>query len=146
VVTVSALVIGSAGSRGPRSNADRIHAIARTVKCPVCRSESVDESPAPVSKNLRDFIATAVGQGKSDSEIRASIEAKYPGSSLIPASSGFDALVWIVPVAATIVAAGALLLAFRRWSRVAAATPGPSDADRLIVASALEAEESEHDS
>lgn len=145
VVVVTALVIGSRGNTGPRTNADRIHAIARTVRCPVCRSESVDESPAPVSKNLRDFIATSVGQGQTDSEIRAAIEAKYPGTSLIPASSGFDALVWIVPVAATILAAGALLLAFRRWARIAALAPGPTEADRLIVAAALE-EASEHDS
>ena len=143
VVVVTALVIGSRGSRGPRSNADRVHAIARTVRCPVCRSESVDESPAPVSQNLRDFIATSVAEGQSDSEIRAAIEAKYPGTSPIPSATGFDALVWIVPVAATIVAAGALVLAFRRWARIAAAVPGPTDEDRALVAAALE--ENAHD-
>ena len=143
VVVITALVIGSRGGSGPRSNADRVHAIARTVRCPVCRSESVDESPAPVSQNLRDFIATSVAEGQTDNQIRAEIEAKYPGTSLIPSATGFDALVWIVPVAATIVAAGALVLAFRRWARIAAAVPGPTDEDRALVAAALE--ETAHD-
>jgi cytochrome c-type biogenesis protein CcmH len=138
VVAVTALVLGTRSDGAPRTNADRIIAIEKTVRCPECRSQSVFESDAPVSKSLREFVATEVAVGRTDDEIRAEIESKFPGTSLLPPASGLGALVWIVPVVATIVAAGALGLAFLRWSRQAAAAGGPTDDDRALVAAALE--------
>ena len=138
VVAVSVLVLGTRLDGTPRTNADRIIAIEKTVRCPLCRSQSVFESDAAVSKSLREFVATEVSAGRTDDQIRAEIEAKFPGTSLLPPSSGLGALVWIVPVVATIVAAGALGLAFARWSRQAAAAGGPTDDDRALVAAALE--------
>jgi cytochrome c-type biogenesis protein CcmH len=137
VVAVSVLVLG-AHRGGVRSNQDRINAIAATVRCPECRSETVRDSAAPAALDLRNFIATEVAKGTPDGSIRAAIEAKFPGTSLVPPSSGVGALVWVVPVVATVVAAGALAVAFRRWSRQAALTPGPSDEDRALVAEAME--------
>lgn len=138
VVAVTVLVLGTRSDGAPRTNADRIIAIEKTVRCPECRSQSVFESDAPVSKSLREFVATEVAAGRTDDEIRAEIESKFPGTSLLPPASGLGALVWIVPVVATIVAAGALGLALLKWSRQAAVAGGPTDDDRALVASALE--------
>jgi len=137
VIVVTVLVLG-AGRGGTRSNKDRIDAIAASVRCPECRSETVRDSSAPAALNLRDFIATEVGKGTSDADVRAAIESRFPGTSLVPPSTGVGALVWIVPIVATVVAGGALVFAFRRWSRQAASTAGPSEDDRALVAAALE--------
>jgi cytochrome c-type biogenesis protein CcmH/NrfF len=138
VIAVTVLVLGTRSDGAPRSNADRIIAIEKTVRCPECRGQSIFESDAPVSKSLREYVATQVAAGRTDDQIRAEVESKFPGTSLLPPSSGLGALVWIVPVVATIVAAGALALAFRRWSRQAAIAGGPSEDDRVLVAAALE--------
>jgi cytochrome c-type biogenesis protein CcmH len=138
VIAVTVLVLGTRSDGAPRSNADRIIAIEKTIRCPLCRSQSLFESDAAVSKSLREYVATQVSAGRTDDQIRAEVESKFPGTSLLPPSSGLGALVWIVPVVATIVAAGALALAFRRWSRQAAAAGGPTEEDRVLVAAALE--------
>lgn len=138
VIAVTVLVLGTRSDGAPRTNADRIIAIEKTVRCPECRSQSIFESNAVVSKSLREFVATEVSAGRTDDQIRAEIESRFPGTSLLPPSSGLGALVWIVPVVATIVAAGALTLAFVRWSRQAADAGGPTDDDRALVAAALE--------
>jgi len=138
VIAVTVLVLGTRSDGAPRNNADRIVTIEKTVRCPECRSQSIFESDAAVSKSLREFVATQVSAGRTDDQIRAEIESRFPGTSLLPPSSGLGALVWIVPVVATVVAAGALALAFARWSRQAAAAGGPTDDDRALVAVALE--------
>ena len=138
VVAVTVLVLGTRSDGAPRTNADRIIALEKTIRCPLCHGQSVFESDAPVSKSLREFVATEVSAGRTDDQIRAEIESKFSGTSMLPPSSGLGALVWIVPVVATIVAAGALALAFQRWSRQAAVAGGPTDDDRALVAAALE--------
>ena len=138
VVAVTVLVLGTRSDGTPRTNSERIIAIEKTVRCPECRGQSIFESEAAVSKSLREFVATEVSAGRTDDQIRAEIEAKFPGTSLLPPSSGLGALVWIVPVVATIVAAGALGYAFLRWSRQASTAGDPTDDDRVLVAAALE--------
>jgi cytochrome c-type biogenesis protein CcmH len=54
---------------------------------------------------------------------------------LVPRSTGIDALVWALPVAALVCAVVGLGAAFRRWK--AAADTIPDDADRRLVAAAL---------
>ena len=71
VVLAAFLTIGATRASGARSNAERVDAIAKTIKCPVCRSESVFDSRADASQNIRDEIARQVAAGRSDDEIRA---------------------------------------------------------------------------
>ena len=137
VVVVAALALGASGSDGPRTDAERAQAVAGTVRCPTCRGQSVASSDAPAAAQLRAEIDRRVAAGEDDDEIRASLVAAYgDGILLNPPSSGVAGLVWVLPVAGFVVAAGALVLALRRW-RTEPVGPATDD-DRRLVAEALQ--------
>jgi cytochrome c-type biogenesis protein CcmH len=120
VVLAAFLTIGATRASGARSNADRVDAIAKTIKCPVCRSESVFDSKAQASQNIRDEIARQVAAGRTDGEIRAYVNDRFKdqGLLLVPPKTGIDSLVWVLPVVAVVLAAGGLAVAFHRWRTV----------------------------
>ena len=130
------LTIGVTRSAGPRTNAERVEAIAKTIKCPVCRSESVFDSKADASQNIRDEIARLVAAGRTDGEVRSYINDRFQdqGLLLVPPKTGVDSLVWVLPVVALVLAVGGLAVAFRRWRT--APDVSVSDDDRAIVAAA----------
>ena len=141
VVLAAFLTVGFTRSGGARTNQERVDAIAKTIKCPVCRSESVFDSKADASQNIRDEIARQVAAGRSDDQIRAFINARFQdqGLLLVPPTSGVDSLVWVLPVVALVLAAGGLVVAFRKW-RLAPDTV-PTDDDRALVDAARHANE-----
>ena len=83
LVAVSALVIGALRAGGVSTPDERIDAIARTVKCPVCPGESVYESRNSVALNIKADIAREVHAGQTDDQIRAGLSARYGESVLL---------------------------------------------------------------
>jgi len=136
-VVVAALVIGGAGrGHGPRSPAERAHAIAADLRCPVCQGLSVADSPSPTAKAIYDDVRHRVDTGQSDGAIKAFYVGVYGEWILLrPETSGVGALVWILPVAALLLGAGGLALAFRRWRRQPALAV--TEEDRALVEAAL---------
>jgi cytochrome c-type biogenesis protein CcmH len=136
-VVVAALVIGGAGrSHRPRSPDARARAIAADLRCPVCQGLSVADSPSPTAKAIYEDIRRRVDAGESDAAIRAYYVGRYGEWILLrPETSGAGVLVWVLPVAVLLLAAGGLTLAFVRWRRQPA--PAVSDADRALVEAAL---------
>ena len=135
-VVVAALVIGAGRSHPSRSPSARAHAIATDLRCPVCQGLSVADSPSPTAKAIYDDVRRRVDAGQSDRSIRAFYVGVYGEWILLrPEASGMGALVWALPVAALLLGAGGLALAFRRWRRqpVLAVT----DEDRALVEAAL---------
>jgi cytochrome c-type biogenesis protein CcmH len=138
VVLVIALVIGTVRSSGPQTNADRVMAIARTLKCPVCDGESVAESNADASLQIRADIAKRLDQGQTADQIRAyyaSPEHYGPGILLTPSSSGVSSLVWSIPVIVLVISLAVLVTLFRRWK--VRGDVHATDADRDLVGAAL---------
>jgi cytochrome c-type biogenesis protein CcmH len=133
VVLAVFLTVGFTRSDGPRTNQERVDAIAKTIKCPVCRSESVFDSKADASQNIRDEIARQVAAGRTDDEIRAYINDRFKdqGLLLVPSKTGVDSLVWVLPVVALVLGAFGLAVAFRKW-RLSPATV-VTDEDRALV-------------
>ena len=143
LVAVLALALGAARSSDARTPEERIDAVAKTLKCPVCPGESLYESRNNVSLNLKAEIARQVRAGQTDDEIRAGIVARYGDSVLlVPRAEGVDAVVWVLPVAVLVASLAALVVVFRRWKRESA-SGAPTDADRALVADALAAESRE---
>jgi len=139
VVTVGILSLATFGTRSAPTAQDRVTTISRSVKCPVCSGESVAESNAPASQEIRRQIAEQVQQGQTDEEIRSFYAAKYGQAILLtPSASGVNALVWILPIVAFAIGIAALVIVFRRWSSMPAERA--TDEDREIVDSALRAE------
>ncbi len=116
LVVVTAFVVGVARDGGPRSAAERADAIAQRVACPVCNGESVYESQVGASVRIRNEIRKLVDAGQlDDRQIVATIESRFPGTALVPRSTGLDALVWAIPTAVGVTALGGVALAMRRW-------------------------------
>ena len=135
VITIVALALGTR-TGGERTAEERVQAIGAGVRCPTCAGQSVATSDAPAADAIRSQIRADVEAGRSDDTIRARLTDSYGDDILLnPPRSGFAGLVWVVPVAAVIVAFGGLALAFRRWERDA--PTGPSGKDRALVAAAL---------
>lgn len=131
------LALGANRDGGPLTQQDRVDNIAKRLACPTCQGESVYVSRASAAESLRDEIARQVRSGeRSDDQIIAYVEERFGGQVLlVPRSSGIDALVWALPIAALIFALVGLVAAFRRWkvSKVSEI----SVADRRLVDEAL---------
>jgi cytochrome c-type biogenesis protein CcmH len=139
LVVAAFLAIGATRASGPSTPAERAEELQRRVACPTCQGESVYESRATASEGIKSRIRSLVDAGElSDDEIIGSIEQAFGARVLlVPKATGFDALVWVLPVAALICAVAALAVTFRRWHREAGEQQDPSEDDRELVAAAL---------
>lgn len=119
LAVVALLTIGTTRDSGPRTQSERIDAITQRVACPTCDGESVYVSRASAAEAIRSQVARDVAGGKlSDDQIIAAIAATFQARVLlVPRASGFDALVWVLPIAVAVCAVIALGFAFRRWRR-----------------------------
>ena len=116
----------------PRSTEDQVEAIARTLKCPTCGGQSVGDSDSAASRAIRLEIARQVEDGRSADEVRASIASRFGDQvQLVPSTTGFAGLVWILPVVVLVLAVAGVTAAFVRWRRLPRATP--TDEDRALV-------------
>jgi cytochrome c-type biogenesis protein CcmH len=137
VVVAAALVLGTHRS-GTRTAAQRAAAISSEVRCPACSGESAEVSDAPSAKAVRQFVLQGVEAGATKGQIEQQLEDRYGSDILLrPPAAGVAGLVWVLPVAALVVALGGLVLAFRRWHRMTEAEVEVSAADRQRVADAM---------
>ncbi|MDQ3304380.1 MAG: cytochrome c-type biogenesis protein CcmH [Actinomycetota bacterium] len=144
LVLAGALVVGSSGDGGPRTDTERAAALSAQIRCPTCSGQSVRDSNAPAAAAIRTEIQRRVEEGQGDEDILAYIDGQFSDSLLLtPPRSGLGSLVWILPVAALVVAVVGLAVVFRRWRP---APPGEvSDDDRRRVADALGSQRSRTD-
>jgi cytochrome c-type biogenesis protein CcmH len=111
--------------------------VAADVRCPVCVGETVAESSAAPSVAIRNEIRADLAAGEKPSAILAGLAVLYgPGILEKPAASGTDLLLWVLPVVATLAAAGGLAAAFVWWGRRRRTLP-VSEADLRLVEQAL---------
>ena len=136
-VLLGAFAVGVSGERAPRTETDRVRAIASEVRCPTCESLSAAESDAAAAQAVRDEIRDRLRAGESEGEILAFLAGRYGDDILLrPEAGGVAGLAWVLPVAAVLLALGGLAWTMRRSKREPAVA-GPSAADRDLVAEAL---------
>jgi cytochrome c-type biogenesis protein CcmH len=140
LVLVALLTIGVTRDSGPRTQQDRIDSISKRLACPECAGESIYESRATAAESIRNDIARQVAEGvASDDEIVESIDDAYAQPlQLTPQSSGFEALIWVLPVTLLLMALAGLAAAFRKWRHEG--DDAATDEDRELVAAALQRE------
>ena len=117
LVVVAALAVGTLAQPEP-TDAERARALAATIRCPSCKSQSAVSSDTPSSLAVRALIAERIDAGDTDEEIRDYIASKYGREVLLdPAGSGFGGLVWALPVVFVIVAVAGLVVRFQGYGR-----------------------------
>jgi cytochrome c-type biogenesis protein CcmH len=102
------------------------------VMCPVCGT-ALNLSGGPQADREREFIRRQIAAGKTKDEIKDALVAEYGAEVLAePPKSGFSLTAWLVPIAAILVAAIAIVLGLRRWRRAGRGGDGPDDPDRPL--------------
>lgn len=97
---------------------DEVRAIAKQLRCPVCTGETVADSNAEVSIQIRGVIRQKLEAGETPDQIKAYFVARYgEGILLTPETSGFTLGVWVMPIVALIVGLLIVLGVLRSWSR-----------------------------
>ena len=94
----------------------RVHDVASQLKCLVCQGESVADSPATLSLQMRGVIRQQLQSGKSEQEVVQYFVSRYGDRILLaPPWQGLTLLAWLIPIALML---GGILLLFvvlRSW-------------------------------
>jgi len=107
----------------------RVQDVASQLKCLVCQGESVADSPAMLSLQMRGIIRQQLQTGKSEQDVIQYFVSRYGDRILLaPPMQGLTLLAWIVPIALMI--GGALIVFFVLRSWQSHAGKEPDDADR----------------
>jgi cytochrome c-type biogenesis protein CcmH len=81
-------------------------------------------SNSPVAQQERAFIREQIAAGKDKAQIKAALVDQYGEEVLArPEADGFNAALWIVPIALVVLAAGGIGIAVRRWRANAGEAP-----------------------
>lgn len=76
----------------------RARSLSMELRCMVCQNQSIDDSDAPLAKDLRMLIREQIKAGKTDDEIIVFIEDRYGEFALLkPRFDIKNAPLWALP-------------------------------------------------
>ena len=97
----------------------RAREISRSVRCPVCQGESIDDSNARISRDLRIIIRERLVAGDTDQQVLDFLVARYGEFVLFdPPKSGANLILWLAGPAVLLLGGGIAFAAFRRRGKV----------------------------
>ncbi len=102
----------------------RARAISQDLRCPVCQGETIDESNAPISRDLRLAVRERLVAGDSDAQVVDYI-VKHFGEFVLfkPRASGTNLILWLAGPALLLVALGVAFTYLRRRQSMTEAAP-----------------------
>jgi cytochrome c-type biogenesis protein CcmH len=107
----------------------RARVLSRELRCMVCQNQSIDDSDAPLAKDLRVLVRERLTKGDSDEQVMDFLVSRYGEFVLLrPTFEWHTAILWLTPLIVLLAGAIAMLAAIRR-RRVAASAPPPLNAD-----------------
>jgi cytochrome c-type biogenesis protein CcmH len=96
----------------------RARALSGELRCLVCQNESIDDSEAPLARDIRVLIRERIGKGESNDAVRAYLVSRYGDFILLkPPFKPETLLLWLSPVLTLGLGAAAALYARRRAPR-----------------------------
>lgn len=103
--------------------------IGRSLMCPVCPGETINQSQAELAKQMRAIVREKLAQGETRQDILDFFVERYNEDVLAaPPKSGFNLVVWVIPVLGIAAAMATLVLVLRGMRRpsggIGAATEG----------------------
>jgi cytochrome c-type biogenesis protein CcmH len=100
--------------RGP-SDAE-VAAVASQLRCVVCQSLSVADSPSEMAAQMRGIVRERLAAGDSPDQVIQYFVDKYGEWILLaPRARGFTLLVWLVPALAVVFGVAILVLRLQRF-------------------------------
>ena len=117
----------------------RARDLSRELRCMVCQNQSIDDSEAPLARDLRLLVRERIAAGDSDAQVLDFLVARYGEFVLLkPRLNPHTWLLWLLPPLALAGGGLALWTHGRRRSRSssvaeAAATLTPDEEARLTA-------------
>jgi cytochrome c-type biogenesis protein CcmH len=121
----------------------RARSLSRELRCMVCQNQSIDDSEAPLARDLRLLVRERIAAGDSDSQVIDFLVARYGEFVLLkPRLEPHTLLLWLLPP--LVLAGGGLALWMHGRRRSATATDStvvltPEEEARLAALIAAEA-------
>ena len=115
----------------------RARDLSRELRCMVCQNQSIDDSEAPLARDLRILVRERLQAGDSDAQVLDFLTARYGAFVLLkPPFAWHTALLWLAPAGVLVLGVLTLILARRR--RIAGATAAAGAASPTLTASEQE--------
>ena len=100
----------------------RARTLSQELRCMVCQNQSIDDSDAPLAKDLRVLVRERLTAGDSDSQVIDFLVARYGEFVLLrPRFSWHTAVLWLGPAAMLLIGGCAVLVLVRRYRTNSAA-------------------------
>ncbi|HLG85812.1 MAG TPA: cytochrome c-type biogenesis protein [Alphaproteobacteria bacterium] len=111
----------------------RAEAIGKQLRCPVCKTESIEESDADFTRDLRKVVRERVAAGDTDQQVLDYMHARYGDFILL--KPPFEPSTWILWLAPPLLlmAGGALAWVVIRRRPAAAEPPALTEAERAAI-------------
>jgi len=112
----------------------RARNLSRELRCMVCQNQSIDDSEAPLARDLRLLVRERLTQGDTDQQVLDFLVSRYGNFVLLkPPLEWHTILLWGLPPAALIAGLVGLILKGRRKEPTASATEALSqDEERRL--------------
>src|SRR5499426_3786749 len=93
----------------------RARALSKELRCMVCQNQSIDDSDAPLARDLRVLVRERLQAGDSDHEVIDFLVSRYGEFVLLrPRFSTLTAVLWLGPAVILLVGVLALFMVARR--------------------------------
>jgi cytochrome c-type biogenesis protein CcmH len=87
----------------------RARGLSANLRCLVCQNQSIDDSDAPLARDLRLLVRERLVAGDSDAEVTRFLVARYGEFVLLRPPLGWHTLIlWLTPVLLLMLAAGGI--------------------------------------
>jgi cytochrome c-type biogenesis protein CcmH len=117
----------------------RARNLSRELRCMVCQNQSIDDSDAPLARDLRILVRDRLKAGADDRQVLDFLTARYGDFVLLkPRVSWRTAALWGTPAALLLFGGLGLVLFLRR--RAPAVAPGLTPAEQQRVEDILRQE------
>ncbi|MDE2860739.1 MAG: cytochrome c-type biogenesis protein CcmH [Chloroflexota bacterium] len=129
-----------AASPGPQDLEAEAQGIDQSLMCPICPSETIDQSQTEIAEQMRRTVRERLAQGESRDEVLDFFVERYgEGILAAPPKSGFNLLAWLVPPIALLIGGSALALVVRSMRQehrrsAAAPLPGAAGLEQYLAA------------
>ncbi len=114
----------------------RARQLSKQLRCMVCQNQSIDDSDAPLARDLRVIVRERLQAGDSDDKVLDFLTARYGEFVLLKPRFGVGtAALWLTPIGVLFAGIlGLLMLARRHRGTTAGAEPALSANEKQRVA------------
>ena len=92
----------------------RARALSSELRCLVCQNQSIDDSAAPLARDLRLIVRERLKAGDSDAGVKGYLVARYGDFVLLkPPFKTETLLLWLMPLAILLAGAAAIVAGLR---------------------------------